>query len=121
MPSRQTLYNWLTQYPEFLSKYTRALPLRRMTILNEALEIVDSIPASASSNAISRARVRADIRLRVSDRMEGKQPKAPLGTQTHEQPSGRPCSIEENYALQQVHRFLKKALKSGDTLEGVIY
>jgi hypothetical protein len=118
MPSRQTLYNWLAQYPDFLYKYTGALPVRRLTMLNEVLEIVDSIPRAATSREITQARIRAKTRLRVSDRMEGK---GFNKAQTRSDRKGRPAPNTGSLrAVMEVCKYLKGARESGYSLEDVI-
>lgn len=44
MPSRQTIYTWLTKHPSFLDQYTRAREEQADTLADEIIDIADASP-----------------------------------------------------------------------------
>ena len=60
MPARRTVNYWLTRRADFLHMYSWACTLRRDLLMDEILEIADSVEASES--ALRRARLRIAAR-----------------------------------------------------------
>lgn len=74
--NRQTFFNWINKYPEFIDQYARACEIRADIIFDEIVEISDHSDEDhtpfTGSNVIQRDRLRVDARKWVIARMNPK-------------------------------------------------
>jgi hypothetical protein len=57
-----TVAEWRGDHPAFRTAYVEAFRSRALGLVEEAIEIVDSIPKNASMARVQRERCRADLR-----------------------------------------------------------
>jgi hypothetical protein len=62
MPSRRTVRGWLEQFPEFDRQYELARRERTDNLVDETIEIADSVRGSDSNPAVQAARLAVDTR-----------------------------------------------------------
>jgi hypothetical protein len=62
MPSRRTMRGWLNAHPEFEREYEIARRERTDNLVDEAVEIADSVTGSTDAAAVNAARLQVDTR-----------------------------------------------------------
>lgn len=67
MPSIQTVYKWMADYPEFLERYARAKEEAADAMVEEMLDIADDQEEDAASR-----RVRIDTRKWIASKLKAK-------------------------------------------------
>ena len=69
LPSPTTLFEWMTDHPQFRRMYLAACEARALTLRDEALEIADD-----RGEELARAKLRADLRMRQAAACQPRSP-----------------------------------------------